>query len=301
MPEAALRFACTQCGKCCNRPPEVLLSEAAGLADVFVFRLMFRLYRLPRLLGDEDQRREPAAATAEEFYQQKRLLAAHAARKYATRLRRGSKVVDYTHYLMISALSLDTGRGACGALRNNVCNIYERRPLACRTVPFHYSRTEAAAARDFNAFIATPGYRCDTGGNAPVVLDGGRIIDQATYEARDAALKLAERERAWKEAIVRRMKAASSGKPSLPSLAEVEANASFGATTTSMRAAWQIAAECGLIESDEQRRLTAVQMAAIERELAQPNSTRDARETLLQMRSEYLPHRPVHGRSRPEQ
>ena len=42
------RFACTQCGACCNRSPEVELSEAAALADLFVFRLMFRIYERPR-------------------------------------------------------------------------------------------------------------------------------------------------------------------------------------------------------------------------------------------------------------
>ena len=39
-------FACTQCGKCCDRAPEVELGEAAALADVFVWQLLFRLYSL---------------------------------------------------------------------------------------------------------------------------------------------------------------------------------------------------------------------------------------------------------------
>ena len=72
------RFACTQCGKCCNRSPEVELSEAAALADVFVFRLMFRLYFLPRRLGDYLRTAGGPAATAEVFYQRKRLLGAYA-------------------------------------------------------------------------------------------------------------------------------------------------------------------------------------------------------------------------------
>ena len=50
------RFSCTQCGKCCNRSPEVQLSEAAALADVFAFSLMFRLYSLPQQLSDTGNR-----------------------------------------------------------------------------------------------------------------------------------------------------------------------------------------------------------------------------------------------------
>ena len=48
MTMAERRFACTQCGQCCNRPPEVELGEAAALADVFVLRLLMRIYSLPR-------------------------------------------------------------------------------------------------------------------------------------------------------------------------------------------------------------------------------------------------------------
>ena len=40
-------FACTACGKCCTRGPEMELSEATRLADVFITRLMFKLHRLP--------------------------------------------------------------------------------------------------------------------------------------------------------------------------------------------------------------------------------------------------------------
>ena len=111
------RFACTQCGRCCNRSPEVELSEAAALADVFVFRLMFRLYWLPRSLRDHGERGEPAAI----FYQKKRLLSAFAAHKSSVRLRRNGRAVEHVKYLMISALALDTRPGACSALDGNRC------------------------------------------------------------------------------------------------------------------------------------------------------------------------------------
>jgi Fe-S-cluster containining protein len=148
---ATRRFACTQCGKCCNRSPEVELSEAAALADVFVFRLMFRLYRLPRALADFSNR-TTATESAELFYQRKRLLSAFAAHKCEKRMRREGKLREFTQYLTISALALDTRPGACSALTEGRCGIYERRPLACRTVPFHYSHAEASFERDFDSF-----------------------------------------------------------------------------------------------------------------------------------------------------
>jgi Fe-S-cluster containining protein len=269
------RFACTQCGKCCNRSPEVELSEAAALADVFVFRLMFRMYRLART--------PESGASAPLFYEKKRLLAAHAARAYSKKAMRDGKVVDVTNYLMISALALDTMPGACTALTENRCTIHHRRPLGCRTVPLHYSRPEALAADDFDAFVGTPDYGCDSGEGAPVFLQDGRMVDGETLQARAAALALAERDRPWKEAIVRRMKRNKGD--GLPRFQDLETNAGFAAMTGSMRPAWAIAVDAHLITDRDYRATARRQLATIERELARGNAG-DV-ETLREMAAEY--------------
>jgi Fe-S-cluster containining protein len=276
MTTAIARFGCTLCGACCNRSPEVALSEAAALADVFVFRLMFRLYWLARAPGPNDDK----AA----FYERKRLLGAFAAHKAPAKIQRLSPAADGTRYLMISALALDTSEGACAALEAGRCTIHARRPLACRSVPFHYSRPEALAARDLAAFVATPGYRCDTSEGAELVLQGGRIVDAPMRQARQGAVALAGEERRWQAAIVRRIGAKSSG-TALPRLADIEANAAFGATTTSMRVAWQIAAEVGLIGRDESEALAAAQLATIDRAFARCEPKQ--RESFAEMRADY--------------
>jgi Fe-S-cluster containining protein len=281
-----LRFACTQCGACCKRSPEVALSEAAALADVFVFRLMFRLYELPRTLAGSLASGARPAGSGEEFYESKRLLTAFAARKHAVKRRNGAKTVEYTRYLTISALTLDAGSGACTALSDGRCGIYARRPLACRTVPFHYSRPEASAERELKAFVGTAGYGCDTSVSAPVVLAAGRIVDPEARRARSDAMELAGRDRRWQEAILRRLKTGS-GNDALPSLREIEANAPFGATTISMRVAWQIAAEAKVIGAETCRTLIAAQAEVIDREMASTRCTSSARETLGEMRAEY--------------
>jgi Fe-S-cluster containining protein len=286
--EAAVkRFACTGCGKCCNRSPEVELSEAAALADVFVFRLMFRFYALPRALADYLRERASEANASEAFYQKKRLLSSNAALKRPLKIRRDGKPVEYTQYLTISALALETKHGACSALEGNRCGIYARRPHACRTVPFHYSRVDALAESELEAFVATEGYRCDTGESAPVVIQSGRIVDESMKKPRNQALMLSESDGPWRDAIVRRMKIGGSGDPFVPSLAEIEATASVGATTTSMRVAWQIAADAGLIGLAECKSLVAMQLALIDREFAGKQCPQDTRETLLEMRAEY--------------
>jgi Fe-S-cluster containining protein len=271
------RFACTQCGACCDRSPEVELSEAAALADAFVFRLMFRLYRLPRT---------PAGGSSAAFYERKRLLAAFAARKYPVKTRQDGKTVEHVNYLTLSALTLDTGTGACAALSGGRCTLYERRPLACRALPFHYSRPEASAESELETFVATPGYACDTGAGAPVVLESGRIVAPQARQARGEALALAERDRPWKQAILRRLRTDSRNQ-GLPSLREIEANAPFGATTTSMRVAWWIAVEAGVMDAETCRALIETQAALIDRALAAAKGTPGTLETLDEMRAEH--------------
>ena len=266
---------------CCDRSPEVGLSEAAALADVFVFRLMFRLYWLPL---------RPASNEGAAFFEKKRLLAAYAARKYPTKSWRDGKTIEGTGYLAISALTVDTSPGACGARRGGLCGIYDRRPLTCRTVPFHYSRAEALAESDLAAFVATPGYGCDTGDDADAVIEAGQIVDPAIRQARSQALSLAADDRRWNEAILKRVKAESSQRAGLPTLGEIEANARFGATTATMRVAWQIATDSGLITVDEYRVLSEAQLATIDRELAAGTCGPDARPTLAEMRTDYRHH-----------
>jgi Fe-S-cluster containining protein len=291
MNAATRRFACTQCGKCCNRSPEVELCEAAALADVFVFRLMFRLYWLPNHPRDAPGGGGTSANASAAFYEKKRLLGAFAARKYPA-TGRGRKAVPYTKYLMMSALALDTRPGACAALNGTACGIYDRRPLSCRSVPFHYSRAEALAEAGLEEFVATPGYRCDTGDTAQVVMAGGAIVDGAYRAARTEAIALAARDDRWSDAIVARMRAGSSETPSLPTLQQIEASAQFAATTVSMRAAWQIAREVGLLAADEYCALAERQLRLIDRELAAGRCSPEARQTLIEMRAEYRKHSP---------
>ncbi len=282
------RFACTQCGKCCNRSPEVELSEAAALADVFVFRLMFRLHWLPRRLRDYLAlgRREGNASAA--FYEKKRLLGAFSARTYALKLSRNGKPVEYNKYLAISALALDTSPGACSALRGKQCGIYHRRPLSCRSVPLHYSRAEALAEADLKAFVLTPGYDCDTSATAPVLVRNGRIVAPEITAARLEASETAQRDRRWGEAIARQMNGDPLGL--LPSLQEIEDSAQVGALTSSMRAAWRIAADVALIAPEECDRLVELQLQTIGRELAQSRCSQAVREMLADMHAEYRHH-----------
>ncbi len=276
-------FACTQCGACCNRAPELELGEAADFAETFVLRLMLRIYSLPRALGDftSDLPREEASA---EFYESKRLLGQFAATSWPVKVQRGTKAVEYIQYLSLSVLPLDLGTGSCPALSLTNCSIYEARPLSCRSVPLHYSRPEAAATRDLDRFTATPTFACNTGLDAPLVISSQRVVEPAMLAARAAAATQAQADQGWKAGIVKAMKAGQHG---LPKPREVEAQAAQGALTASMLGAWHIAEAAGLIEPGSVQSFLSAQACLIERELERPTLGRDAAQTLREMHRKY--------------
>jgi Fe-S-cluster containining protein len=289
--EARVRhFACTQCGKCCNRSPEVELSEAAGLSDVFVFRLMFRLYWFPDRVSDYRRSGEGQPNRTAVFFEKKRLLNAFAARKYPTKAMRDNKRIACTKYLLVSALAVDTIDAACSALSDNRCSIHDRRPLTCRSVPLHYSRAEALAAIDLETFVNTSGYQCDTSDAAQIILEDGRIVAPEIGAARSAAIALAARDRPWGEAIVRRMSDPVSSRQSLPSMEEIESTAALGAMTVPMRDAWQVAADIGVMTRGECDGLIELQLGTIRRQLASGRCSKNAVETLKEMEVDYSSH-----------
>ena len=223
------RFACTACGKCCTRGPEMELGEATALADRFIVRLLFKLHSLPPGKASDEANRYVTYFSAHEDRAEKRTL-----------------------HLTISALPVHGETGGCPALNNSRCGIYDRRPLSCRTVPFHYSRSPAALAGYLDQFVKTPGYLCDTSPSAPVVLRSGKVTDPAVEMARAEALALAQTERDWKGAIVAVVKSPTADREGFPSYQDIVRNSDAGgATTVSMYAAWRIAVKAGLLTQSQ--------------------------------------------------
>lgn len=276
------RFACTQCGQCCNRPPEVELGETADLADVFAWQLIFRLYSLPQSLAGYVSPKQSREQAGVEYYESKRLLSAFAAHSYNAKAQVYGQVEERTFYLSISALALDPGLGTCPALADKRCSIYERRPLSCRSVPLHYSRGEAFGVGDLDAFTGYPGNQCDTGQTAPLVLRDGQVVDPALASARSAARTQAEADKRWKHAIFRAMKSSTAG---LPSLTQVEQQAPFGVTVVPMTAAWLVAQQAGLLEREQVAGLIERQVAVLDRMAHLPGLSIDTQRSLATLRS----------------
>lgn len=277
---SARRFACTQCGRCCNRPPEVELGEAAALADVFAWQVLFRLYSLPRSVADYKADGLPREAVAARFFETRKLLGAFAAYNFNGKAQVDGAVQQRTFYLTISALAFDPMAANCPALNGTACSIYLRRPLTCRSVPLHYSRARAFAAEDIDRFVTTPGFACATDADAPIVIEEGVVIDPAIAASRTEALAQAQRDGPWKTALVAAMKR---GDPRLPSLAQVQQNAARGALTVPMLSGWEIAAESGLLGIGDIDALKASQRLVLNRLSSAPAITLPAARAIAEL------------------
>jgi len=269
MPSQARHFACTSCGRCCNRGPEIELSEATALADRFVTSITFKAHSLPtsnrtewagewwRHLGSRIPLR-PALDEAQ------RHLGQFASKKLLDKRR------DRHVFLEISAIVEDDGMGRCPALIDGLCSIYETRPLSCRTVPLHYSRAPSTLQAYLDGFVATAGYRCDTSASAPAVLDGNRVLDEQLLRHRRQAVELAKADRRWKDRLVGLMERADmAAAAGLPSLEAVLSNSDNGyATILPMIVAWRVARNEGLLSDAELEQVCRKQAKLIRARLA---------------------------------
>jgi Fe-S-cluster containining protein len=281
--ERTRNFVCTKCGACCDRSPELLLSETFDLADVFVFRLMFRLYEQPSSPLAESDRRNPIA-----FYGQKRLLNAFAAKKWHGKRDYSGKKASVTSYLLISAIKHDLGFGRWHALVEKHCSIHDRRPLGCKTVPLHYSKPESLLSVEFDRFIKTNGYECDSSESAPVLFEDQRIVQADLLAARSCALGVASADSRWAKMIAKHIPLTPDENTPLPSLQQIERHSHLGALTCSMLVAWEYASDLGIISRAKCNDLYSAQITSIDNLISSTPANTANWKMLDLMRREYL-------------
>lgn len=262
------RFACTSCGKCCDRGPEMELSEATALSGSFVTSLIIKVHSIPLNARSERAaqwwREQGSRIPLRAAYEEKRRhLAAFASR------RRSDRQHEREIYLDISAIVDDYGGGQCPALIGGLCSIYESRPLTCRTVPLHYSRQPSALRTYIDQFTATPGYECDTV-TSPIILKGSQIVSPELRLYRERAVEMSKADRRWKERLLYLMdNPQPAARGGLPTYESVLINSDNGyATLLPMIVAWRVAESSGILLPDELSSICKQQLTLIRAKIA---------------------------------
>ena len=263
-------FNCTACGKCCNRSPELELSETLGLAGEFILRLMFRPYELPISISEYAKqlgRKQLSQAEQNIYLEERKLLEASASIIYKSSYKISGSSIKTNKYIYISAISMDFGNGVCEKLLDNRCSIYEKRPAACKTVPFHFSAVDAALTQNLDRFVANNGFACDISQTATQVLNNGKLVDENIIIERKTARDIMKKDKSWKAAIAAKVQSHTIGERVFPTLAQIDANAKHGATTISILHAWDLAREIRLINVAELNENKALQKELIKAEI----------------------------------
>lgn len=267
-------FRCTACGKCCDAPPELLVSEAFDLGDCFVPWLIVKLNRVPQSgneVGLSQIRRDPAFGDMEP-------LAYIEGATQSVMLRHAIRLAGepgFDGYLTITARPW-VRSPSCPALdAEGRCSIHARRPHTCRTIPVSYDVPDAIVSRAYRYLIrqgqAHRAYACDTSNEAPALFRGNQLVDEEYVAARAAAQQAAEADSALVRAILQ-----SAYVPPLQSL--VSTVYKQGSVALSFHGALIVAHETGAIDDTKMRTFAAGQVKLLEAEIEAAIRRKDKRD-----------------------
>lgn len=181
----SFRFACTQCGKCCDSSPSIFLNEIEEQADRILFRPSLRIEQVPRseqtfsqVVAGMDVRPDPESVS--------KSLQAYRLRQKSYGTPIGGKLLGHKAIAYLSITDLSAGhlrqcpfRGA-----DMSCEIHAEKPIICRSVPLPEMPRGPALKEALEKFVSKPGYECDTSESAPFLVENGRIVSEDYREAR---------------------------------------------------------------------------------------------------------------------
>lgn len=152
------RFRCTACGQCCYGSLPLTLDEMREHCGRFPLAIVWRVvpkgarsYALTERLG------------------------------VGIRFSKGRRAA----LSMTLASYLPPGIACPELTPDGRCGIHERKPLRCRTMPFHPAREESDQAE---LLRPRAGWACDTGDAAAVVYRAGRIAERADFDLERSAM-----------------------------------------------------------------------------------------------------------------
>ncbi len=175
---AMLHFGCTLCGKCCT---------LNGSDDLFLTIDEFDKYANDFLLQGIVTISNPPASEAKLVAQNNGIadpiVIADIERTLASQC-------DVLHFdgppfslsLTAHVAMLPKVGGACWALVDNKCSIYQSRPYSCQTYPFPINAPLSAAEELINE-VMRGDVDCDTSDSAPPLIDNGMILSAAHQNA----------------------------------------------------------------------------------------------------------------------
>lgn len=156
--EQEIRFGCTQCGKCCEKPPRVSFYEMLELADKFIFQTAHHTMI--------SYAQNPLDKELSHHYQ----LIGHTIMMPELE----ASLFYFIDFMPIPLLSYKT----CPQLKDNLCQIYGERPGSCKLSPFsafYDSQDQWKTVNFFKENIKSKNWVCSFDEKEPVIFKNGDI------------------------------------------------------------------------------------------------------------------------------
>jgi Fe-S-cluster containining protein len=147
-----IHFSCTQCGKCCDKPPRVNFYEMLDLADKFIFQTAHHT-----MISHAST---PLDKSLSLHYQ----IIGHTIMMPELE----ASLFYFIDFMPIQFISHKT----CDQLKDNLCQIYGERPITCRLSPFSAFFDEQDQWKTINFFkeqAESKGWQCSFDKPSPLV------------------------------------------------------------------------------------------------------------------------------------
>lgn len=157
-----IHFSCTQCGKCCQKSPNMHFYDALDLSDEFIFQTSHHA-----ILSYDKQPLDDALI---EHY--KVLGHTIIAPEFE------AKLFYFIDFLPVSYPSYNN----CSKLVNNQCSIYGKRPSSCKLAPFntHFDDTQQWRTLEyFRKNTENENWQCRFDEQSPIVFKDKQIVQPA--------------------------------------------------------------------------------------------------------------------------
>jgi len=153
-----IRFSCTQCGKCCEKPPRVNFYEMLDLADKFIFQTAHHT-----MISYAEK---PLDKSLLEHYQ----IIGHTIMMPELE----ASLFYFVDFMPVPLVSYKM----CSQLKDNACQIYGQRPNSCRLSPFsafYDSQDQWKTVNFFNERVKANNWNCSFDEKAPIIFKNGDI------------------------------------------------------------------------------------------------------------------------------
>lgn len=169
--EDTIHFACTQCGKCCSKPPMANFYDLFNLADEFIFQTAHHGF----ISYNKENEQENLA-----------LIQKNKEKAEITNFFRmiGHTLVlpelDAVLFYYINFMALEYPQSTCSKLKDNLCSIFTKRPSSCKLSPINDAFDDTQQWRTINLYkekVETQDWKCDFSDKAPVLYKNEEIYD----------------------------------------------------------------------------------------------------------------------------